>query len=273
MLQLTGLEGKVAIVTGAGRMQGIGRGIAKAFGRAGCTVLVHGTGRPLTSQPAEEIAAGWRDIESVVAEIVEAGGKASGVVGDITDPAGVESIVATALTRYGRLDFLVNNAGAARAGDRVPVAEMPLEEWTRVHKVNVTGTFLMSGAVARALLKQNEGGAIVNISSIAGKIFYPKTAAYSSSKAAVQAMTGSLARELGPAGIRVNTICPGMIDNHRMASVRGTPLWDTYVANIALGRLGKIDEMGFLAAFLCSAEGSYIHGQSINIDGGWVMEH
>ncbi|HJN40417.1 MAG TPA: SDR family NAD(P)-dependent oxidoreductase, partial [Chloroflexota bacterium] len=143
-LELSGLAGKVAVVTGRGRMRSIGRSIAVEMARAGCDVVVTGTGRAPENYPDDEKTAGWRDIESVAEEVEATGQRALAVVSDVSDPASVEALTAQVLGEFGRVDFIVNNAGAARGPDRVPVVDLAIDDWMKVIRVNLTGTFLMS---------------------------------------------------------------------------------------------------------------------------------
>jgi NAD(P)-dependent dehydrogenase (short-subunit alcohol dehydrogenase family) len=270
VVALTGLENKVAIVTGAGRMRSIGRPIAVEFARAGCDVVLTGTGRPPHLRPADEIEAGWQDIESVAEEVRALGRRAFAVVSDVADSAAVDQLVQDVVDEFGRIDFLINNAGAARGEDRVPVVQLSDDLWDTVMRVNVYGTFYMSRAVARHLLDAGRGGSIVNISSIAGKLGSANTAAYSSSKAAVGALTSSMSFELAPSGIRVNAICPGVIDTSRMDDIpRGEP-WERVVKMIPLQRAGTGEDIAWTTAFLCSDQGSWVSGQQWNVDGGQV---
>ena len=138
---LTGFDGKVAVVTGAGRMRSIGRPIALAMAQAGCDVVLTGTGRSPETWPEDEQKAGWRDIDSVADEIRALGRRALPLVSDVSDPEAVDALVARVAAEFGRVDFLVNNAGASRGGDRVPVTELSLDTWKRVMDVNLNGTF------------------------------------------------------------------------------------------------------------------------------------
>ncbi|NKR57267.1 SDR family NAD(P)-dependent oxidoreductase, partial [Rhodococcus hoagii] len=176
--QLTGLDGKVAVVTGAGRMRSIGREIAVELARAGCDVVVTGTGRTPDRFTDEEKAAGWRDIESVADEIRALGRRATAVVADVADEDSVNSLLAQVQAEFGGVDVLVNNAAASRGGDRVPVTELDVDVWDRVLRVNLRGTFLMSRAFARAMVERGAGGFIVNISSSAERPCGADTAAY-----------------------------------------------------------------------------------------------
>ena len=272
-LTLTGIEGKVAVVTGAGRMKRIGRAIAVELANAGADVAVTGTGRPPERYPDDEKAAGWKDIASVAAEIEAAGRRALPLVSDAGDEAAVRDLLARVLDQFGRVDFVVNNAGAARGPDRVPVVDMPVDAWDTVLRVNLRGAFLMSKVFGGRLVGQGGGGAIVNISSIAGKLLPPNTAAYAASKAGLQALTASMAQEVGAHGVRVNAICPGLVDTSRMADVFGDPDFAARAARIPIGRAGLGEDIGWAAVYLCSDQGSWITGQSINVCGGNAVAH
>ena len=272
-LALTGLEGKVAVVTGAGRMRSIGRQIAVEMAKAGCSVVATGSGRPRDQFPDDEKAAGWRDVESVADEIAQAGGEAIGLASDVGDEAQVRALLDRTLAEYGRVDFVINNAGAARGRDRVPVVDMPIDAWDTVIRVNLRGTFLMSKVFGQHLIDAGHGGCIVNISSIAGKILPPNTSAYAASKAAIQALTASMAQEVGVHRIRVNAICPGLVDTVRIDDIRDTPAWDMATARIPLHRMGSGDEIAWATIYLCSDQGAWFTGQSINLDGGMAVQH
>lgn len=272
-LTLTGIEGKVAVVTGAGRMKSIGRAIAVELANAGADVAVTGTGRPPERYPDDEKAAGWKDVDSVAAQIEAAGRRALPLVSDAGDEAAVRDLLARVLDEFGRVDFVVNNAGAARGPDRVPVVDMPVDAWDTVLRVNLRGAFLMSKVFGGRLVEQGEGGVIVNISSIAGKLLPPNTAAYAASKAGLQALTASMAQEVGAHGVRVNAICPGLVDTSRMADVFGDPDFAARAARIPIGRAGLGEDVGWAAVYLCSDQGSWITGQSINVCGGNAVAH
>jgi len=266
--QLTGFDGKVAVVTGAGRMRSIGREIAVELARAGCDVVVTGTGRSPDRYTDEEKAAGWRDVESVADEIRGLGRRAAAIVTDVSDEQSVDTLLTRVRDDFGGADILVNNAAAARAGDRVPVTELDVEVWDRVLRVNLRGTFLTSRAFARALQARGTGGCIVNISSIGGKLGGANTAAYAASKAAVQSLTSSMAKELGPSGIRVNALCPGVTSTSRLDDWPAD-VWQRYVeANIPLRRAGDPREVAWAAVFLASDQAAWVSGQSWNVDGG-----
>jgi NAD(P)-dependent dehydrogenase (short-subunit alcohol dehydrogenase family) len=268
-LQLTGLDGKVAVVTGAGRMRSIGRPIAVELARAGCDVVLTGTGRPPERYPADEQAAGWRDIDSVADEVRALARRALAVVSDVSDADAVATLAHQVLEELGRVDIVVNNAGAARGDDRVPVVDLPIEQWRTVIDVNLNGTFYMSRTFARHLVTQGDGGSIVNISSIGGKMMAARTAAYAASKAGIHALTCAMASELGGDGIRVNAICPGIIDTYRLDDIPRGERWDAMVQRqIPLGRAGSGDDIAWMTVYLCSDQGAWITGQLYTVDGG-----
>jgi 3-oxoacyl-[acyl-carrier protein] reductase len=268
-MELTGLEGKVAVVTGAGRMRSIGRPIAVELARAGCDVVLTGSGRAPERYPDDEKVCGWRDIDSVAAEIRDLGRRALPVVSDVSDWPSVEALAARVIDEFGRVDIVVNNAGAARGPDRVPVIDLDVPTWEHVIDVNLNGTFYMSKAFGRRLVDQGDGGSIVNISSIGGKWMAARTAAYAASKAAIHALTCAMSAELGPSQVRVNAVCPGIIDTFRMDDVpRGKP-WDDLIArSVPLGRAGSGEEIAWMVLYLCSEQGSWITGQLYSVDGG-----
>ena len=269
-MALTGLEGKVAVVTGAGRMRSIGRPIAVELARAGCDVVITGTGRRAERYPDDEKAAGWRDIESVADEIRALGRRAWAVVTDVSDAAAVEDLATGVMREFGRVDVVVNNAGAARGADRAPVIDLELAEWHKVINVNLNGTFYMSRAFGRRLVEQGRGG-IINISSVGGKIMAGTTAAYSASKAGIHALTCAMADELGRSGVRVNAICPGIIDTFRLDDIpRGAPFDKMVSAQIPLGRAGTGEDVAWMVIYLCADQGSWISGQLYTVDGGMV---
>jgi 3-oxoacyl-[acyl-carrier protein] reductase len=268
-LLLTGLDGKVAVVTGAGRMRSIGRPIAVELARAGCDVVLTGTGRPPERYPDDEKAAGWRDIESVADEVRALGRRALPLVSDVSDAHAVDALAQRVVDEFGRVDIVVNNAGAARGDDRVPVVDLPIDEWRTVIDVNLNGTFYMSRAFGQRLVAQGEGGSIVNISSIGGKMMAARTAAYSASKAGIHALTCAMSGELGADAIRVNAICPGIIDTYRLDDIpRGEPFDKVVARSIPLGRAGAGEDIAWMTVYLCSDQGSWITGQLYTVDGG-----
>ncbi|MET4049249.1 short-chain dehydrogenase [Rhodococcus sp. 1163] len=266
--QASGLAGKVAVISGAGRIRSIGRSIAMELAREGCDLVLTGTGRTPDRYTDEERASGWRDIESVAEEARGLGVRALTAVLDVSDEAAVDGLLEKVVAEFGGADILVNNAAAARAGDRVPVTDLAADVWDFVMRVNVRGTFLMSRAFARQFVAQGRGGTIVNISSIAGKISGANAAAYSASKAAVQSLTSSMAKELGSEQIRVNALCPGIVSTSRLDDLTADQWGVLIEERVPLGRAGTPQEIAFAVAFLASDKGRWITGQSWNIDGG-----
>ena len=266
------LDGKVAIVTGAGRLRGIGRAAAVALAELGADLVVTGTGRDPSRYPDDEKAVGWRDIDSVADQVRERGRRCVPLVANIADSADVQQAVEETLSALGRIDILINNAATARGPDRVPLTELAEQLWRQVLEVKLTGSFLMSQAVIPHLISQGQGGSIVNISSIAGKRGMSNTVAYCTSNAGIQGFSQALAMELAPHQIRVNAVCPGVIDTSRMDDLGREERWEATIQQlIPLRRAGTDGEVGRFIAYLCTPDASYITGQSLNIDGGVVM--
>lgn len=262
------LRGKTAIVTGAGRLRSIGRPIALELARQGVNVVLTGTGRPPDRYPPDEQAVGWRDIDSVADEVRAAGAEALALVSDVSDPEAVEELVRRAVAQFGRLDIIVNNAGAARGEDRVPVVDLAVETWRKVIDVNLTGTFLAARAAARQMIAQGQGGCIINISSIASRVAGASAAAYSASKAGINALSHALALELAPHRIRVNAVLPGVIETARMDDLGRDDRWQATLRRIPLGTAGTGMEIAYLCTYLCSDMGAWITGQDLTVDGG-----
>jgi 3-oxoacyl-[acyl-carrier protein] reductase len=266
------LAGKVAIVTGAGRLRGIGRATAVALARMGADIAVTGTGRDPARFPEDEKQAGWRDIESTAAQVREAGRRCLPIIADVSVSADAGRAVSAIVKEFGRIDILVNNAALARGADRVAITELSEELWHKVLDVKLTGSFLMAKAVLPAMIERGEGGSIINISSIAGKRGSAKTAAYCAANFGIQGFTQALAMELAPHNIRVNAVCPGLIGTSRMDDLAKSPEWEEKIRQtIPLKRAGSDEEVARLIAWLCSPDASYMTGQSINFDGGVVM--
>lgn len=265
------LDGKVAIVTGAGRLRGIGRATAVALAAAGADVAVTGTGRDPATFPDDEKAVGWRDVHSTVEQIEAAGRRGLALIGDISQADDVASFMTQTREHLGRIDIVVNNAAIARGADRVPVVELSEELFRRVLEVKIVGSFLLCKAVIPVLLEQNDGGRIVNISSVAGKRGSARTSAYNAANFGLQGFTQALAQELAVHRISVNAICPGLIDTARMDVLGRDELWQRNVDGVPMKRAASDEEVAGLVTYLCSPIAEYITGQSINIDGGRVM--
>ncbi len=272
------LNGKVALVTGAGGEHGIGRAICQRLAREGCDLVVN----DLHAQPYSE--SGWGGLPALVAEIEAAGRQALAVEADVSDADQVEGMVQDALARFGRIDLLVNNAGSRPGPDRVPVVDLSEAAWDQVQTVNVKGTFLCSRAVARHLIDRGEGGKIINMASTAGRQGIPRYAAYCTSKFAIIGFTQSLAGELAPHRINVNAVCPGNTLTERTHYIaaglaqRDEPDADTTAALVhdleaqtPLGRIGTPEDVARTVAFLASDEAEYLTGLSMLVAGGFQM--
>ncbi len=266
-------DGKVAIVTGAGRLRGIGRAAAIGFAKLGANVVVTGTGRDPATFPDDEKAVGWRDIHSVAEQIESHGVKALPLIVDVTNKEHVQNMIDQAVSEFGGVDMLMNNAAYARGPDRVPILDLDDDIFQRVIDIKITGTYLCTKAFVAALQKQGHGGKIVNISSSAGKRGSANTLAYNAGNFALVGMTQSMAAELGPMGINVNCVCPGAVDTHRMDDIDRGERWQSMAESTPIRRNGTDDETGEFCVYLCTEAASWIHGQSININGGTVMEH
>jgi len=272
------LKGKVAIVTGAGRKLGIGRGIALRLAREGADVAVADICREFEEFPGYGLGT-WDGLKETADEISALGVRSLPVRVDVTDAAQVDEMVRKTVEALGRLDILVNNAGGAPG----PAPVIALEEaaWNKTIAINATGTFLCSRAAARQMLAQGQGGKVINISSIAGKQGSPFLAAYCAAKAAIIGLTRTMALELAAANIQVNAVCPGQVDTELQhwgwqlaAGMRGISYEEVIkgvVSGVPAGRLETPDDVANLVAFLASSQSDYMTGQAINIDGGEVM--
>jgi NAD(P)-dependent dehydrogenase (short-subunit alcohol dehydrogenase family) len=273
---MTEPETRVALITGCGKENGIGAAIALRLAGDGLIVVtsdVAAAGVDNDKAPGRAVT-DWRGLDTLVARIQSAGGRALGLIGDVSTEDGAAHLVARTVAEYGRLDVLVNNAGAPHGRDRGQIEDVPLAAWEAVMAINVRGVFLMTRA-AVPHMKARGHGRIVSMSSVAGLAALPERAAYSASKAAVIGMTRSLAHDLAPHGITVNCICPGSIRTDRAISSTLRAGWSDVDAGLAerakaipAGRHGSPEEIAATVAHLASEEAGYITGQAIPIDGG-----
>jgi 3-oxoacyl-[acyl-carrier protein] reductase/meso-butanediol dehydrogenase/(S,S)-butanediol dehydrogenase/diacetyl reductase len=264
------LSGRVAVVTGAGRLRGIGRATALALAGMGADVVVTGTGRDPATFPEDEKKAGWRDVESTAEQIRARGRKALTWTGDVSQSAAVDRLVDQVMGTFGRLDVLVNNAAYPRGNDRVPLPELDEAVWRRVLEIKLTGAFLLCKRIVPIMVRQ-KWGRIINLSSIAGKRGAPNTAAYNAANFGIQGLTQSLAMEVARHGVTVNAVCPGTIDTARMDVLGRGEGWQRQLERIPMGRAASDEEVAGLITFLCSPAAAFMTGQSVNIDGGVVM--
>jgi 3-oxoacyl-[acyl-carrier protein] reductase len=264
---------RVALVTGCGKPDGMGQAIARRLASQGLAVVVtdlQATGVPNRQQ--EDRSAGWGGVEALVADITAAGGTAAASLGDVAVEADAERMVVEAVECFGRLDVLVNNAAAPQGPDRADVADVPIEVFDRVVAVNLRGPWLMSRA-AVPVMRAQRSGRIVNISSMAGLTAAPFSGPYSASKAGVIGLTRALAMDLGPWGITVNALCPGLVGTSRAFLSSGPDVDEAALLTsrgraIPVGRVGLPEDVAAAVAFLASPEAGYITAQAIPIDGG-----
>jgi NAD(P)-dependent dehydrogenase (short-subunit alcohol dehydrogenase family) len=251
------MSGKVALITGAS--SGIGRATARLFAERGAMVV-------LAARREYELAA-------VAAEIEGDGSEASYVVTDVSRATDVERMVDHAIETFGRLDYAVNNAGIE--GEFPGIAEMSEEQWDQVLDINLKGSFLCLKHEARAMLGTGHGGAIVNVGSVNSFLGFPGGGAYVASKHGLVGLTTSVSAELAPQGIRVNIVCPGVIDtamHRRLRKDIGDAIYDdVLLPTVHARRAGRPEEIAASILFLCSDEASYITGTTLTPDGGFTL--
>ena len=245
------LDGDVALVTGAGA--GIGKAIAETFAEAGACVVVS----DFKVAGAESVAEGIR----------AGGGRAVGIACNVTSEADSAGAVEAAVEHFGALTVLVNNAGG---GGPKPF-DMPMDDFRWAYELNVHSLFRLTQLAARHMEKAGHG-AVLNISSMAGKNKNVRMASYGSSKAAVNHLTRNIAFDLGPRGVRVNAIAPGAIRTAALASVLTPEVEKAMLKHTPLGRLGEARDIANAALFLCSPAASWISGQVLTVSGGGVQE-
>jgi NAD(P)-dependent dehydrogenase (short-subunit alcohol dehydrogenase family) len=263
---MASLQGRVALVTGAGRRRGIGRGIALELARAGADVAVH--------------ARAWDESPWPHDELTTPGGRVLLVEGDLTDRPTVERIAREITAELGTVGILVNNAGVAGSAGQHVLTEIDDEEWYRTVDVNLNAVYLVTKAFLPGMVAGG-GGAIVNISSVAGRSGQPRMGAYVATKFAVIGLTQQLALEYGP-DVRVNCICPGSTDTDMMdgtfarrEALTGAAAGSAKaarIAGLALKRQGQPEDIARAVVFLASDDAAWITGQTLNVDGGQRMD-
>ena len=242
--------GEVAIVTGAAN--GIGAASAKRLAAEGATVIV---------ADRDETAA-----KATVNAIAESGGQATAIAVDVTERDSVQALVAQVMAAHGRIDVLCNIAGIAIGQ---PFLEVTDDAWQRTLDVNLTGVYRCSQLVARAMVDKGIAGRIVNMASTNGLVGEANLAHYNASKFGVVGLTMTMAIDLAPHNIRVNSVCPGLIKTRLTASGRNNPEWvGDYLKKIPLNRFGEPKEVAAAVAFLASTDSGFITGHQLVIDGG-----
>lgn len=279
------LEGKVALITGAGGMKGIGRATALKLAAQGADIAVTDVQRPAEDLPPGEIRMQWRGIESVAEEVEGLGRRCLQVWCDLNHSEQIQAMVRHVADHYGHIDILVNNARAIIGRDKVPITELREDVWQHFLAINTTAVFLCTKFVGQRMVQQGQGGRIVNIASDAAKRASAMGAAYSASKFAVLGLTQASALDLAPYGITVNAVCPGPVNTDRLsyweraqAEAQGMPLEEfrtRLVAEIGqrtpLGRIAESEDVANLVAFLASDEACFITGQGYNVNGGLLF--
>ena len=256
LTQLFDLSGQVALVTGGSR--GLGLQIAEALGEAGARIV-------LTSRKAT-------DLEEAAADLQARGIDTRWIAADASQPAEVQRVVDETMQRVGRIDVLVNNAGATWGA---PMADYPLEAWDKVMNLNVRSMFLFCQAAGRASLLPRRQGRVLNVASIAGLAgsHEMEFIAYATSKGAVVNFTRQLAGEWGPHGINVNALAPGFFPSRMTRGTLAAVGVDKLAAAAPLRRIGDDDDLKGAALLLCSAAGKHITGQILAVDGGLSAVH
>ncbi|MEH2123764.1 SDR family NAD(P)-dependent oxidoreductase [Nostoc sp.] len=243
------LTGKVAVVTGASK--GIGAAIAKSLAVEGAAVVVN-------------YASSKSGADKTVSEIVAAGGKAIAVGGDVSKAAEAQGIIDAAIKNYGHLDILVNNSGVY---EFAPIEDITEDKFHKIFNINVLGLLLMTQAAVKHL---GEGASIINIGSGVSRITPPNSTIYTGTKGAVDAITGVLARELGPRQIRVNSLNPGIVETEgtKSAGYIGSDFENAFIAQTPLGRAGRPGDIASIAVFLASDDAGWLTGEQLLATGG-----
>ena len=247
---MSDLKGKVAVVTGASK--GIGAATAKALAASGASVVVN-------------YASSKDGADKVVAEIAAKGGKAIAVKGDVAKSADVQKLFEETKKNFGKVDVLVNNAGVYKFQ---PIEDVTEDEFHRQFNINVLGTFLATREAVKHF--GNNGGSVINITSVASSNAVPTASVYSATKGALESVTRVLAAELGSRGIRVNSIAPGGVETEGLhaTGIKGSEFEQQMIDQTPLGRLGQPDDIAKVAVFLASDDSAWMTGERVQVSGG-----
>ena len=282
---MPGLDGKVALVTGAGGMRGVGRATVLKLAGQGADIAITDVHREAADLPPAEVREGWRGIDSVAQEVEALGRRCLPVVCDLGYSEQIQRMVDQAMDHFGHIDILVNNARAIIGRDKVPVTELDQDVWDHFLAINTTAVFLCTKLVGREMVRQGTGGRIINIASNAGKQASAMGAAYSASKFAVLGLTQASALDLATYNITVNAVCPGPINTDRLsywerdrAEEQGVSL-EEFRGQIVqesgqrtpLGRIAEAQDVANMVAFLASDDASFVTGQAYNVNGGLLF--
>ncbi len=282
---MAGLEGKVALVTGAGGMRGVGRATVMKLAGLGADIALTDVHRETEDLPPAEVRNSWRGIDAVTEEVKAMGRRAFPSYCDLGDGGQIARMVEQVIDHYGRIDILVNNARAIIGRDKAPVTELEQEVWEHFLRINATAPYLLTKEVGRRMIEAGNGGRIINIASNASKQASATGAAYSASKFAVLGLTQASALDLAPYGITVNSVCPGPINTDRMsywerdqAAERGITQ-EEFRSQIVqagaqvspLGRIAEPQDVANVVAFLAGDEASFVTGQAYNVNGGLLF--
>lgn len=276
------MAGRLALVTGAARMNGIGRATALRLAGEGADVIVAGRNRDPQTFPDHERAAGWQGLESVAAEIRAMGRRALALPCDVRDAADVAALFARAEADIGVPDAIVNNVGSPAGSGIYPIVELDDAIWTDGIETNLGSVYQVSKAGARAMIAAGRPGAIVNVASIAARAGSAYYGAYCAAKFGVIGLTQQMAQELARHGIRVNCVCPGVADTDmlqaglaetaRRRAIPEAELRRSWARHVPLGRVSQPADQAAAIAFLLGTDAAYITGQSLNVDGGVRMD-
>jgi NAD(P)-dependent dehydrogenase (short-subunit alcohol dehydrogenase family) len=266
------MTARVALITGCGKPDGMGQAITRALVRAGNAVVV--TDVAPGGEPNRGQTAASTGLDFFVEEINRGGGRASAVLGDISDEEDAQRMVSEAVRFGGRLDILVNNAAAPQGDDRGDILDVPIDVWDRIIAVNLRGTFLVSRA-AVPIMREQRYGRIVNVASMAGIDALPHSTSYSASKAGVLGFTRALAMDVGGWGITVNAVCPGLVWTSRGLLGVASPDDEAEMrarrsGAIPVARVGATEDIAAAVAYLASEDAGYVTAQALPVDGGGI---